>query len=207
VVFDNSRKEHEILKVYGPGEVNMVRAGKNQMFDMGMQRGPAATMPVPTGPTAMKLTRVNFEQEMEYKKNEGVLRFWKNIKTFYVPGEDLSMSLDEKRLPKEGIYLACEKMVIATVIAPDKVTSYHEMNASGNTEMRGNQTAYVKADELNFNEEKGIAIMTGKNNNDALFYNQERPGAPYSIQRAKSFRYDLKTGEFRGENVKSIQMK
>lgn len=210
VVFDNSRKDHEILKVYGPGEVNLVRAGKDQLGDIsGLQRSPNVAPQATATPesVAMKLTRVTFEQEMEYKKNEGTLRFWKSVKTFYVPGEDLSVPLDERRLPKDGIYMACEKMEIATTVDKKTGTNFHEMKASGNTEMRGNQTSYVKADELNFSEEKGIATMSGLNGNDALHYVQERPGSPYTIQRAKSFRYFLKTGEFHGDSVKSIQVK
>ncbi|MBL8821511.1 MAG: hypothetical protein JNJ77_02910 [Planctomycetia bacterium] len=211
VVFDNSRKDHEIIKVYGPGEVNLVRAGKNQLAGLG---NPVANLS--TGQANkpdddalhMKLTRVTFQKEMEYRKNEGKLRFWENVKAFHVPGDDVGMPLDEKRLPKEGVYIASDKLEISAVQSQfNKNTTLHEMNAKGNTEMRPNQTSYVKADELTFSEEKGMVVMQGLAGNDALFYNQARPGASFQVQRARAFSYNMRTKELRGEDTKSFQFK
>jgi len=204
VSFDNSQKDHEIIKVYGPGEINLVRAGKNQLFDMA---APKANQPANVqGDTQLKLTRVTFEQEMEYRKDKGKLSFWKNVRTFHVPGDDIGMPLDEKRMPKEGLYIACEKMEIHSIPGP-KETTMHEMTAEGNTEMRANATSYVKADKLTYSEVKGEVNMQGLGNNDALAYRQDRPGAPYSYQRAKGFIYNLKTGELRIIDASNLQMK
>lgn len=209
VVFDNSQKDHEIIKVYGPGEINLVRAGKNQLFEMNGNppAGNGANNPAaPNTALQLKLTRVLFEQEMEFKKSEGKLRFWRNVRTFHVPGDDINMPLDEKRMPKEGVYLACDKMEIDSIRGPANSTM-HEMKAEGNTEMRANVTSYVKADLLTYSEVKGQVVMQGLGSNDALFYNQERPGAPFQVQRAKAFTYDLKTGEFKADLVRSTQIK
>lgn len=209
VVFDNSRKDHEIIKVYGPGEVNLIRAGKNQLAGMEtLSSKPSAQPGNKPGDLQLKLTRVHFEQEMEYRKSEGKLRFWKNVKAFHVPGDDVSMPLDEKRLPKEGVYIASDKLEISAVQSQtNRNTTLHEMEARGNTEMRPNQTSYVKADELTFSEEKGMVVMQGLAGNDALFYNQARPGAPFQVQRARAFTYNMRTKELRGEDTKSFQFK
>ncbi|HQR08028.1 MAG TPA: hypothetical protein PLN21_14465, partial [Gemmatales bacterium] len=200
VVFDNSTKNKEIIKVFGPGEVNLVRAGQNQMAGFGNLPGqggasapgqPNVGAAKPGGsPLQLKLTRVIFEEEMEYRKSEGTLRFWKNVRTFHVPGDDVAMPLDEKRMPKEGLYIACEKMLISAVPGPVKDSALHEMNADGNVEMRANLTSYVKSDELTYSEAKGKVVMRGKGANDALYYNQEKPGGQFLSQRAKAFIYD-----------------
>lgn len=215
VVFDNGTKNKEIIKVFGPGEVNLVRAGKNQMLNIG--NGPASATyqgqphgePVNPGNNSLqlKLTRVHFQEEMEYRKSEGTLRFWGNVRTYHVPGDDVAMPLDERRMPKEGLYIACEKMVISAVPGPVKESALHEMYADGNVEMRANLTSYVKADELTYSESKGKVVMRGKGANDALYYNQEKPGGQYVTHRAKAFIYDFKTGVFEAEQVKSLQLK
>lgn len=212
VSFDNTQKDHEVLKVYGPGEVNLVRAGRNQLFDMGSV-GSAAGNPGQANVAKsqdqslqLKLTRVTFEEEMEYRKSEGKLTFWTHVKTFHVPGDDISMPLDEKRMPKEGLYIACEKMEILAIEGPMK-SMLHEMKAEGNAEVRANLTSYVKADEVTYSEAKGKVVMSGKGGNDALYYNQERPGGKFISQSAKAFVYDLKTGTLDVDKAKSLQIK
>lgn len=208
VAFDNSTKNSEIIKVYGPGEVNMVRAGKNQMADFNAMPGAKKPEPPKPGdaPLQLKLSRVIFEEQMEYRKSEGKLRFWKNVRFFQVPGDDVSIPLDEKRLPKDGIYVASERMEVASVRGPNN-SVLHEALAQGNTEMRANQTSYIKADVLTYSELKGQLVMQGLGGNDALFYNQERPGAPFQLQRAKGFMFDLKTNELRVIDSKNFQIR
>lgn len=209
VAFDNSRKDHELIKVYGPGEVNLVRAGKNQLGNFGGMK-PAAGQVNGVKPQnddmQLKLTRVLFEQELEYIKSEGKLRFWRNVRTFHVPGDDVSMPLDEKRLPKEGLYIACEKMEISAVTGPNK-TTLHEMQANDNVELRANLTSYIKGDILTYSEAKGQVVIRGAGANDALAYNQDRPGGKYVSQSAKAFIYDMKTGILDVEKAKSLQLK
>jgi len=217
VVFDNSTKDKEIIKVFGPGEVNMVRAGQNQLGNFGgvpagqaaapVQGKPAGAVAPPGNPLQLKLTRIIFEQEMEYRKSEGTLRFWQNVRTWHVPGDDVSMPLNEKTLPKDGLFLACEKLEVRAVPGPVKDSAFHEMTASGNTEMRANLTSYVKADQLTYDEAKGKVVMMGLGSNDALYYNQERPGGQFLVHRAKSFTYDLKTGILNTDGVKYFQLK
>lgn len=204
--FDNSRKNQEIIKVYGPGEVNMVRAGKKQALDFTKPLANTVQAKSDDAPLQLKLNRVMFEQEMEYRKSEGKLRFWKNVKFFQVPGDDVSMPLDERKLPKDGIYVASERMEQQAVRGPNN-SAMNEVVAQGNVEMRANQTSYVKADILTYSELKGQVVMEGLGGNDALYYNQERPGAPYQLQRAKAFQVDLKTNELRVIDSKSFQFR
>lgn len=213
VVFDNSTKNKEIIKVFGPGEVNLVRAGQNQMLNMGGAGGGAnqgqpnngAAKPADS-PLQLKLTRVVFELEMEYRKSEGTLRFWTKVRTFHVPGDDVNMPLDEKRMPKEGLCIFCEKMEIAAIQGPMN-SALHEMTAEDNVEMRANQTSYVKSDILTYSEAKGQVVMRGKGANDALYYYQEKPGGQFLTNRAKAFKYDMKTGALEVDRATSLQIK
>ncbi|MFT3878185.1 MAG: hypothetical protein QM703_00830 [Gemmatales bacterium] len=214
VVFDNSTKNKEIFKVFGPGEVNIVRAGQNQLFNApnlpGAQPIPSAQKnganQPPNNPLELKLTRILFEQEAEYIRVEGKLTFWRNVRFFHVPGDDVAMPLDEKRMPKQGIFIGCDRMEVYVEQGPNG-SALHEARAEGNTEMRANLTSYVKADELTYNEAKGKVVMRGKGANDALYYNQEKPGGQFLSQRAKAFIYDLKTGILEVEQAKSLQIK
>lgn len=203
VLFDNSQKNQEIMKVYGPGEVNIVRAGKNQVFDFNQQpQQPGAAQAA----AVMKLNRIVFEQEAEFRKNEGKLNFWRNVKMFQVPGDDVGMVLDEKRLPKDGIYIASDRLEAFFKQGANN-TTLQEAVARGNAEMRMNLSSYVKADLMSFTEEKGQVVMEGLGGNDALAYSQDTPGAPYKIHRAKGFIFFLKTNELRVIDGKSIQIK
>jgi lipopolysaccharide export system protein LptA len=207
VLFDNSQKKQEIIKVYGPGEINMVRSGKNQLFDMNQNTpAPGAVKPAAQSPSVMMLERIIFEQEAEFRSADGKINFWRNVKMFKVPGDDIGMPLDEKRLPKNGIYIASDRFE-ANIKQGANNTTLQEAQARGNAEMRMNQSSYVKADLMSYTEEKGQIVMEGLSGNDALAYNQDSPGAPYRIQRAKGFIFFQKTNELRVIDGKSMQIK
>ena len=192
------------MKVYGPGEINIVRAGKNQMIDFNASAGqkPASE----PGASVIKLNRILFEKEAEYRKAEGKLQFWRNVKMFQVPGDDISMPLDEKRLPRNGIYIASDQLQAYFLQGPNN-TPLQEAEARGNAEMRMNLSSYVKADLMTYTEEKGQVVMQGLGGNDALAYSQDAPGAPYKIHRAKGFLFYLRTNELRVIDGKSIQIR
>jgi len=204
-VFDSSKKNFEFIKVYGPGEVNMVRAGKMQLGPPGALPGSPATAPA-ADPGQLKLTRVLFEGEMEYRKNDGKLRFWRTVKFFHVPGDDVTTQLNPKKLPRDGLYLEADQLEVAA-ISGENHTVLHEATAEGNILVQLNPTSNIKCDVVYYTEQKGQVIMTGRNGNDALLYHQERPGASQRVQRAKEFKYHQKTGELEVNGAKSLQVR
>lgn len=206
VVFDNMQKGQEVIHVYGPGEVNLVRAGGDpfQAALLAGQPGQAGQpAPAAVGPPRLMLTRVLFGQEAMYRKNTGSFSFDTNVKIFYVPGDNIAMPLDEKKLAKDSIFMASDRLQVDQQRTnADQVA--HLVEANGNVLLRANRDRYVKGDRATFDELKGKARIYGK---PAKLYQQERPGAPYQETSADSYEYDKNTGEFKANNSRGIQVK
>jgi hypothetical protein len=203
VVFDNMQQGQEVIRVFGPGEVNLVRIGGDP-FQAALTPGQPANAPpkVAAQPPRLMLTRVLFGKEAVYRKSSGSFNFWENVRIFYLPGDNIAMVLDEKKLGKEGIFLASNQLQLDQQGTNDQAT--HLVEANGNVELRANQDRYAKGDRATFDEAKGKAWIMGK---PAKLYQQDRPGAPYQQTSADAYEYDKNTGEFKAINSRGIQVK
>src|SRR5262249_44302367 len=122
--------------------------------------------------------------------------------------EEITMQLNPKKLPKDGVYLESDKLDVAT--AADRGADnalLHEANAEGNVLVQLNATSNIKCDTVTYNEQKGQVIMEGRNGNDALYYVQDKPGGAQRVQRARTFIYYQKTGEVEVVGAKSMQVR
>jgi hypothetical protein len=125
------------INVSGPGKVIHVALGPPELALP--QPGPKPPVPGPFK-QVMKLTRIDFEGRMyaTNKANSRHAKFFDGVEVYHQPGDDPDVHVNPNQPPKDGFYLRCGLLEVAT----------HEINKSASSVMVASSNVFFRTREF-----------------------------------------------------------
>jgi lipopolysaccharide export system protein LptA len=184
-------------KLRGIGKVKGITRGA---ADISLAPPPAGGQAAPKGETKLWFTRVDFDGRM-FGSNKPGLRlavFYDNVEVYREPGDNPHMQVTPNKPGKDGFYLRCHKLSVATQ-ERDGI-SKQVMVAKTNVFFRTPEF-FGNADEVKYDEGEETIIFEG---NPTTLFKLGAPGAKPQRIEGKKILYNRRTGKFEGAGVNSI---
>src|SRR5262249_32917785 len=127
------------------------------------------------------------------KTTSRIAKFYDNVEVFHVPSDNPDLELNADRLPKDGMYLRCDRLTVFTRPLPGGKAN-QEMRAERNVFFR-TEECFGRSDTVRNDERRAGVISGGTPGRRAtLSRTRARGQAPEKIKGSKIL-YNRRTGE------------
>jgi hypothetical protein len=145
----------------------------------------------------MKLTYVEFGNNMYANSKTNTAIFWGNVRVLNMPSDTPQMQINLAELlatiPKEAMYLSCEQLTVLNRRAPNG-KSQQEMLAKGRCVVQSKEY-WGNSDTVTYNEAKDQIIFEGGENGQATLYKKVTKGGQPQVLKGRKITYLRSTGE------------
>jgi lipopolysaccharide export system protein LptA len=177
--------------VSGPGRVRHLAFGNsdiNQTTKPADQKDPKAN-------DVLKLTTIHFRDRMHSLNNPAskTAKFYGNIHVFHFPSESWDATMDPDRPPKNGFYMHCDRLTVAT--RPEGNRTQQLMVAEQKVFFRTDEF-YGYCDVLKFDEAQDNIIFEAVEGNLVRLFKRLTPGSTGDEVTGKKVLYNRRTGRF-----------
>src|SRR5262249_55884270 len=146
---------------------------------------------------------VKYRQKLWANNQTHTAMFWENVEVIHLPVDQPYKDLvpDPEKLPPGGLYLQADILKVLTSRAENGTTN-QEMTAQGKV-MAKLQEFWARADIVMYNQAKDQLILEATGDNKVTIYHRPLPGERPKTTVGKKFIYNRKTGELKGDKIRS----
>jgi hypothetical protein len=136
------------------------------------------------------------------------LTFREQVHTAYAPVDSWAATLDVNdpdSLGEGGVLMHCDRLSVNEMPTPDGHRRTLELLADGNIVVEGSSFT-ARAIRMTYAEIKHLLILEGDGRTDAVLFRQQQVGGPTSEFPARKIFYWPRTGQFKAEGARSLQV-
>lgn len=198
----NVNNENNTMKAPGFGVVRLLQPGSEDPLQLPGNKQTVPTQPPARQEEVLKLTRVRYAGRMWGDNKKRLVTFTDNVEVYHLPANSPDVEIDPLHLPAGCLYMRCNRL---EVLGNQPGTrAKQEMTATGRVTVFSQEFS-AEADTVSFNEEKDQIIFEGGEAGDAVLYRYRGKGLPPDVSRGKKFIYYRKTGQIKGDTIRSIE--
>ncbi|MEX2288648.1 MAG: hypothetical protein WD648_16240 [Planctomycetaceae bacterium] len=145
---------------------------------------PAATVRANAGSVSnnseWEFSRIDFSRSMTGNINQQSTTFQDRVEIIYGPVEQPQQTIDlDERLPEGGGWMRCATLCVTRRKNTEHPDGFVELLGKGNAELEG-QTFFAQADEVTYDESKGLYTLRAEGNHKAIISQQKKVGGKQS---------------------------
>src|SRR5207248_4614905 len=181
-----------LVRAPGRGEVRILQPGEKNADPF-----VAAPAPTATPELEMKLTRIQFDDRLEFNTKLRTAQFYRNVRAVYLPAENPNLAIDENKLPPGAFALRSDRLEVASTEANGQ--SLPSMKADGHADLSSRVFA-GHADTIKYDEgrdKKQQVIFESTSSVPAALSHIATPGAQPQELLGKTIYYWRRDNTFK----------
>lgn len=192
----------------GPGKVFLLQYGTAEGLNSPVSGGIGAVPSPPLAPSTrqLQLTRVDFLEKMFSTTREDrtrIAKFYTGVEVYHLPADNPDVKIEVDKLPKGGLYMRCEQLIVITKPGPDN-KAQQEMEGSKGVYFQ-TPDFYGRADTVKYDQSQEQIIFEGSSGNLATLYRPGAPGSEPEEIKGSRILYNRRDGRFHLDGGRIIQ--
>lgn len=186
----------------GPGWIVAWSRGNGRRAALGPDAAAQANRPLAADDSEWEYMRIDFAGRTTGNLHQRHTTFHDRVEVVYGPVEKPLATVDVDHLPRDGGWLRCDSLRFTQHEETPERPAYLELFASGNAQLEGREF-HARADEITYDESKGLYVLRGLGNRQAQIWRQSAIGAEpdytpaqqmWFIPSRNQLRFDRSTG-------------
>lgn len=190
------------VRALGPGTLTVWKRGQGNRASLGPVSMVAANRGLSAEKAKWEYSRIDFTRDMTGKIDQKSLLLQGQVQVVYgpVPAPLDVISVDD--LPKDAGIMSCGELRVSQE-AGQQDSSYVTLVASHNARLEG-QSFFAQADEISYDESKGLYVLRSKGRDSILTREQQR-GGKRAVAAARSLRFTPSQNKVEVDSASHIQ--
>lgn len=190
------------VRALGPGTLTIWRRGQGDRLSLGPVSMVAANRGLSAEKSKWEYSRIDFTRDMTGKIDQKSLLLKGQVQVVYgpVPAPLDVISVDD--LPKDAGIMSCGELRVTQQAGPQS-SSYVTLVASRNSRLEG-QSFFAQADEISYDESKGLYVLRSKGR-DSILTREKQRGGKRAVAAARSLRFTPSQNKVEVDSASHIQ--
>ncbi len=190
------------VRALGPGTLTVWKRGQGNRASLGPVSMVAANRGLSAEKSKWEYSRIDFTRDMTGKIDQKSLLLQGQVQVVYgpVPAPLDVISVDD--LPKDAGIMSCGELRVSQETGQQE-SSYVTLVASHNARLEG-QSFFAQADEISYDESKGLYVLRSKGRDSILTREQQR-GGKRAVAAARSLRFTPSQNKVQVDSASHIQ--
>ncbi|MEX1231857.1 MAG: hypothetical protein WEB58_16550 [Planctomycetaceae bacterium] len=163
----------------GPGHMTVWRRGAGKRAAFTPSASVLANRATQADNAEWEYTRIDFFGKSVGNVNRRNTTFQDRVEIVYGPVQHPLETIDPDRLGPDGGWMRCQELQVAHVQEADDLPAHIELLGKGNAELDG-RTFHGLADQISFDESKGLYMLRSLGQHSATLWRQVQPGGEHS---------------------------
>ncbi|MEX0718334.1 MAG: hypothetical protein WD066_17195 [Planctomycetaceae bacterium] len=159
----------------GPGEIVAWSRGGGRRAALGPGSTAQANRPRDAESSEWEYMRIDFAGRTTGNLHDKHTTFHDRVEVVYGPVDRPDSTIDVDHLPRDGGWLRCDSLRFTQREETPEQPAYLELFASGNAQLEGREF-HARADQITYDESKGMYLLRGLGNRKAEIWRQTTPG-------------------------------
>ncbi|MBI1314540.1 hypothetical protein GC176_24875 [bacterium] len=190
------------VRALGPGTLTVWKRGQGNRASLGPVSMVAANRGLSAQQSKWEYSRIDFTRDMTGRIDQKSLLLQGQVQVVYgpVPAPLDVISVDS--LPKDAGIMSCGELRV-TQEAVQQGSPYVTLVASQNARLEG-QSFFAQADEISYDESKGLYVLRSKGR-DSILTREKQRGGKRAVAAARSLRFTPSQNKVEVDSASHIQ--
>ena len=198
-VVDNLNNDVQAL---GPGTLTVWKRGTSNRASLGPVSMVAANRGLSAQQANWEYSRIDFTREMTGQIDQKSLLLQGQVQVVYGPVAAPLDVISVDDLPKDAGIMSCGNLRV-TQVSTEEDRSYVTLVASRNARLEG-QSFFAQADEISYDESKGLYVLRSKGR-DSILTREKQRGGKRAVAAARSLRFTPSQNKVEVDSASHIQ--
>lgn len=194
------------VEAVGPGVLATWTRGKGKrarLAPLGSARANSASRAESSG---WEYTRIGFVRDMIGQMQNRTARFRGQVTVVYGPVSEPLEKIDIEKLPKDGGVMSCRELEFSQLEERFDGSKSRSITllATGNARLEG-QTFHALADEISYDESKGLYMLKSLGNRESMLWRESQPGGDRTAVVTRTIRFNPSLNSFGLDNARRLQ--
>ncbi len=190
------------VRALGPGTLTVWKRGQGNRASLGPVSMVAANRGLSAEKAKWEYSRIDFTRDMTGKIDQKSLLLQGQVQVVYGPVSAPLDVISVDNLPKDAGIMSCGELRVSQE-AGQQDSSYVTLVASHNARLEG-QSFFAQADEISYDESKGLYVLRSKGRDSILTREQQR-GGKRAVAAARSLRFTPSQNKVEVDSASHIQ--
>ena len=194
------------VEAVGPGVLATWTRGKGKrarLAPLGSVRANSASRAESSG---WEYTRIGFVRDMIGQMQHRSARFRGQVTVVYGPVSEPLEKIDIEKLPREGGVMSCRELEFSQLEQEFDGSKSRSITllATGNARLEG-QTFHALADEISYDESKGLYMLKSFGNRESMLWRESQPGGDRTAVVTRTIRFNPSLNSIGLDNARRLQ--